>query len=100
MLGIVIWSSNTWLNKYDPPKKHHTKENDTTDPSDLDDESINVIPGHSYPSVPALPQSFGSRAENILEIQHLEQELNDHKQQVDNHLSDLHAKKEQIESKV
>jgi len=75
------------------------------DPSkSADNEDYNVVPGHMYPGVPVLPPNFAPRTNNLEEIMQLEQELVDHKHDVDTRLANLQAKKEkftlQIESKV
>jgi hypothetical protein len=66
------------------------------DPSrSADNEDYNkVVPGHLYPKelgVPTLPSSFAPRMKNLDELRELEKELVEHKQDVDNRLSEMQA---------
>merc|ERR1712194_848984 len=72
------------------------------DPSQSEDDiEYNVVPGHMYPGVPVLPPNFTPRTKTLEEIMELEQELVDHKQEVDKRIEDLRAKKQrfQVDSK-
>jgi len=74
------------------------------DPAKSADEDYNVVPGHMYPGVPVLPPNFAPRTNTMEELMELEQELVEHKKDVDNRLADLQSKKKnfnlQIESKA
>jgi len=72
------------------------------DPSQSEDDiEYNVVPGHMYPGVPVLPPNLTPRTKTLEEIMELEQELVDHKQEVDKRIEDLRAKKQrfQVDSK-
>lgn len=68
------------------------------DPAHIDDSvrSYNVKPGHLYPGVPQLPADFGHRTQTLEELAELEKELKEHRQEVDDRLADLQAKKEKL----
>lgn len=61
-----------------------------------DDDDYNVKPGHMYPGVPTLPMNFKHRMHSLEEIAELEQELLDHRNDVDARLSELQAEKKKL----
>jgi len=66
------------------------------DPSkSADNEEYNkVVPGHLYPKelgVPTLPSSFAPRMKSLEELRDLEQDLVEHKKDVDSRLSEIQA---------
>ena len=67
------------------------------DPSSVADKDQDVKPGHLYPGVPTLPPDFGVRTHTLEEIEQLEQELNDHKRDVENRLNELQIQKKALQ---
>jgi len=61
-----------------------------------DEDDYNVKPGHMYPGVPMLPPNFKHRMHTLEEIAELEQELMDHRDDVDHRLRDLQAEKKKL----
>lgn len=53
-----------------------------------------VVPGHMYPGVPRLPKDFGHRMQTLEELEELESELMEHKQDVEKQL--LHIKEQKV----
>ena len=68
------------------------------DPSSVADKDQDVKPGHLYPGVPTLPPDFGVRTHTIEEIEQLEQELNEHKRDVEKRLHDLQIQKQALQN--
>ena len=66
------------------------------DPRSMDDEDYNVKPGHMYPGVPRLPVDFGHRMQTIDDLNDLEEELNQHKLDVEHRIKDLQEKKAKL----
>jgi hypothetical protein len=60
-----------------------------------DDKEIhkNVEPGHMYPGVPRLPPDFGHRTNTLEDIIELENELIEHKREVEARLEIVHKEK-------
>ena len=61
-----------------------------------DEDDYNVKPGHMYPGVPTLPPNFKHRMHTLEEIAELEQELRDHRNDVDARLKELEAEKKKL----
>jgi len=64
-----------------------------------DDEDYNVRPGHLYPGVPTLPLDFGLRMHTLEEIEELEKELIEHKEEVQSRIDQLEKEKDKLLSK-
>jgi hypothetical protein len=66
--------------------------------SDALDEhgEYNVRPGHLYPGVPTLPPDFGHRLHTLDDIQELEEELAQHKLDVEKRIKDLQEEKQKL----
>jgi silicon transporter len=60
------------------------------------EEGYTVKPGHLYPGVPRLPPDFGHRTQTLEEIIELENELLDHKQEVESRLNEIQEKKKKL----
>jgi hypothetical protein len=60
-----------------------------------DDKKIHedVVPGHMYPGVPRLPPDFGPRTQTLEDIEELERELIEHKNEVDARLEYIQKEK-------
>jgi len=62
-----------------------------------DDDDYNVKPGHLYPYVPQLPKDFGLRMHTMDEIEQLEKELKEHKNDVENRIQTLEREKKSLQ---
>jgi hypothetical protein len=69
-----------------------TKKSDALD----EDGEYNVRPGHMYPGVPTLPPDFAHHVYSLDEIEELEQELTEHKHDVEKRLADLQEQKRKL----
>lgn len=61
-----------------------------------EEAEYNVRPGHLYPGVPRLPADFGHRTHTLEDIEDLERELLEHRQDVDNRIAELEEEKQRI----
>jgi hypothetical protein len=61
--------------------------------ADNKDIHDHVEPGHMYPGVPRLPPDFGPRTQSLEEITELENELLEHKREVETRLEQIHKEK-------
>ncbi|CAB9503665.1 expressed unknown protein [Seminavis robusta] len=64
------------------------------------EDDYNVVPGHMYPGVPTLPPNFGHRTQTLEDLTQLEQELTEHRQDVDHRLEEIRAKKAKLAAVV
>ena len=66
------------------------------DPRSMDDADYNVKPGHMYPGVPRLPVDFGHRMQTLEDLNELEEELNQHRLDVEHRIKGLQEKKAKL----
>eukprot|EP00559_Dactyliosolen_fragilissimus_P007834 CAMPEP_0184862762 /NCGR_PEP_ID=MMETSP0580-20130426/7623_1 /TAXON_ID=1118495 /ORGANISM="Dactyliosolen fragilissimus" /LENGTH=431 /DNA_ID=CAMNT_0027360741 /DNA_START=410 /DNA_END=1705 /DNA_ORIENTATION=+ len=63
---------------------------------DEEEEDYNVKPGHMYPGVPTLPPDFSPRMRTLDEINELEIELKEHRDEVDARIQKLEMEKAKL----
>jgi len=63
------------------------------------DEIMNVVPGHMYPGVPVMPPSVVGYDLSLEEIAEIEEELKQHKLDIEERLLELDAKRMKIQAK-
>jgi len=65
-----------------------------------DDEDYDDKQGHLYPKVPAVPKDFGLRMHTFDDIEQLEKELREHRNDVENRIKLIQKEKRNLEDKL
>lgn len=77
-------------------RAENRKNDPLSDNGDHDEDDYNVKPGHLYPGVPTLPPDFKMRMRSVEDIEELERELMEHKNDVEMRLVQLDMEKERL----